>query len=1040
MIARLFLLTNPDIMKKFLLGFLVFAMAMPFASAQHKEVSGKITASADGQPIVGATVQDKASGQFAISDDKGVYHVFVSEKSTELTVMCLGYKDKIVQISGNVINVALDTDALSIDETMVIAYGQGKKSTFTGSASVVKKEELQRVSSSNISQSLQGLSSGVQVINSSGQPGDSGTIMIRGIGSMNASSSPLWVVDGVPYSGYINAIAPTDIESMTVLKDASATSLYGSRAANGVIIVTTRSGRSEEGKISFKSSIGFSSLAVDLPAELTPAQFSEATWMAIYNEQRYIKNMDAADAAAYATANTATEMKINPWSSSTPVGLDGKVAPDAKLLWSGAWRDETMKSRPRQEYNVDFSGKKGSTSYFFSGGYLNDKGIYTTQQFERITGRANVSTKVKNWFEFGTNTSFAHSLTDAPAGSDVVWMLRTIPSIYSIYLRDASGNLILDGNGDKIYDYGNDRVGWSGWNVLGDAKYNTYKTYVDNISNRDYIEVTFMPTLKFRSTLSIDYYLTSYHGYTNADYGYMAGRGSAYKSYDRNVATTLTNVLNYNQSFGKHTVGITLGEENFSRHVTGMSGGKEDFPFSGLTELSSAATMTSLSSYIDDYRLLSFFSRAEYDFDNKYYISASLRTDGSSKFSPSSRWGTFWSVGASWRINKENWLADVSWLDNLKLRASYGAVGNDGLSSWYCYQGLYASGYNNNGKAGVLISRLPNETLKWETNLQANVGLDFSIFNRLSGALEVYNRSSKDLLFTMPMAPSTGFSGIDRNIGNVRNYGVELQLNWIVMDRDNFRWNMDFNLTHYENRITKLPQKEMNAGYFKWREGQSRYNYWGAEFAGVNPENGMPQYWKNVYELDENGEKQIVDRVITENVSDVTSDDQKQYLGDAIPDLFGSWTNTFNFYGVDLSFMWYYSLGGMMCDNDYWQSMIYRQGYSYHPDVFNTWSETNKDASLPLFYRGQQSTFSSQYLYKNSFLRLRNVTLGYTLPKKALNKMHFDQLRIYAQIDNYLTFGSAAKRGTDPEQSVSGGTGNRFPATKSVTFGLQFTF
>lgn len=1033
-------------MKKFLIGFLMFALAMPFASAQHKEVSGTVLSSADGTPVVGATVQDKTSGQFSISDEQGAFHLLVSDKSTELTVMCLGFKDHIAKLTGDKMRVELDPDVLSIDETMVIAYGQGKKSTFTGSASVVKKEELQRVTSSNISQSLQGLSSGVQVINNSGQPGDGGTIMIRGIGSMNASSQPLWVVDGVPYSGYVNAIAPSDIESMTVLKDASATALYGSRAANGVIIVTTRQGRSEEGKISFKTSIGFSSLAVDLPREATPGEYAELTWKALYNEARYFGvgeagKMSEADAAAYATGNVVNTIKINPFNTNTPVGLDGKVDPSAKLLWYGHWRDETMKSRPRQEYNIDFSGKKGNTAYFFSGGYLNDKGVFTTQQFERFNGRVNVTTKIKNWLEFGTNSSFTHSKTDSPAGDGVVWMLRAMPTNNNIYKRNpTTGELILDANGKRIYEYGSDRAAWAGWNVLADAEYNDYKSYTDNITTRDFLEITFLPTLKFRSTVSIDYYLNNYDGYTNADYGSMAGRGSADKSYERNVAVTSTNVLNYNQSFGKHTVGVTLGEENFKRQTKGMRASKQDFPFSGLKELSAAATVNNATSYMDNYRLLSFFSRAEYDFDNKYYISASLRADGSSKFSKDSRWGTFWSVGASWRLNKENWLSDVRWIDNLKLRASYGAVGNDNLSSWYCYQGLYASGYNNFGKAGVMISRLSNEGLKWETNLQANLGLDFSLFNKLSGAFEIYSRSSKDLLFTLPMAPSTGFSGIDRNIGNVRNQGLELQLNWIVMDHEKFKWNMDLNLTHYVNEITKLPQDEMNAGYFKWKKGESRYNYWGPKWAGIDPETGMNQYWKNVYERDAEGNKVLVDRVITTAVSDVTGDDQKQYLGNALPKLFGSWTNNFSFYGVDLSFMWYFSLGGYICDTNYIDSVTYRRDMGFNPDALKSWSETNRDAKLPIFHSTQSSTFSSQYLYKNSFLRLRNVTLGYTLPKSVLNKVHFDTFRVYAQLDNFFTCGSAKNRGTDPEQDVSGNTAYRFPATKTVSFGVQFTF
>lgn len=1027
-------------MKKLLLSFIVLVFCVHFAIAQERTVTGIITSSDDGLPVPGATIQDAVSGNYAISDADGKFSIIVSQKAQTINIMCLGFRDYVAQITNGMLAITMEADIMSLDETMVIAYGQGKKTSFTGSASVLKKEDIQKIPTSNVSSALQGLSTGVQVINNSGQPGDGGSVIIRGIGSMNASSSPLWVVDGVPYGGYVNAISTSDIESMTVLKDASATALYGSRAANGVIVITTKQGRSEEGKISFRTNIGFSKLAVDLPRELTPQEFTELTWKGLY-EEALNSGYTTSEAAGMATSNTANELKINPWNTTTPVGLDGKLVPGTKLNFSGDWREETLQSRPRQEYNIDFSGKKGTTQYFFSGGYVNDKGIFTTQKFERITGRANVSTKIKNWLELGTNTSFSHSLTDAPAGESTVWFLRTIPSIYPIYEWDyTNGQYKTDAAGKKIYDYGNDRAGWIAWNVLADAEYNKYVTKVDNISTRDYAEITFIPQLKFRTTLSLDYYLNKYDGYTSADYGFMAGRGAATKSYDRSVSTTWTNLLSYNQTFGKHTLGVMLGEESYSRNVTGVSASREGFPFGGLYELSSAATMTGSTSYTDTYNLLSFFSRVEYDYDNKYYVSGSLRTDGSSRFSSSSRWGVFWSAGASWRISNENFLKDVKWIDNLKLRASYGAVGNDGLSSWYCYQGLYATGYNDYGKAGVMISRLPNETLKWETNLQLNVGVDFAFFNKLTGSFEFFNRKSKDLLFTMPMALSTGFSGIDRNIGDVQNQGVELQLSWLVFNNKNFRWNMDFNLTHYENTVTKLPQEEMNSGYYKWREGESRYNFWGADYAGINPDNGNEQYWMNVYETNADGERYVKERVLTENTADVTGDDQKKYLGDAIPDLFGAWTNSFTFFGVDLSFMFYYSIGGKLCDNDYWQMMTYRQGYSYHPDVLNSWSEDNKTSSLPRFYKGKNSVFSSQYLYDNTFVRLRNLTIGYTLPSRILKKMKFDNFRIYVQGDNLLTFGSAAQRGTDPEQSISGTTSNRFPTTKSVSFGLQFTF
>ncbi|MBQ0043883.1 MAG: TonB-dependent receptor [Bacteroidales bacterium] len=1031
-------------MKKFILGILAVVLFSVAASAQTRTLTGSVKSAADGSPLVGATLQDKATGQFAITDLDSNFKITVSEKSTSLLVMNLGFRDYNATIGkSDVLNIALEPDALMLDETMVIAYGQGKKTSFTGSASVVKKEDLQKIATSNVTQALQGLSAGVQVINNSGQPGDSGSITIRGIGSMNASSSPLYVVDGVAYSGYINAIAPSDIESMTVLKDASATALYGSRAANGVIVITTKKGQNENGKVSFRATVGFASLAVPLPRQLSPNEFAQVTWRSLYNAN-IDSGMSPEEAGAQAAIVTPNEIKILPWATRNIIDANGNpLVTDKDLLWYGDWRHETMRSRPRQEYNVDFSGKKGETNYFFSAGYLNDKGIFTTQEFDRISGRSNVSTKVKPWLEVGSNTSFSHSVTDSPAGDSVVWFLRTVPTVNSIYQYDYNtGAYAKDGAGNYIYNYGLDNAGWAGWNVLADAAYNNNKSTADQISTRNYIDAQIIPGLNFRSTISIDYYISKYDSYASAEYGYTAGEGgNAYKSYDRNVATTWTNLLTFNRAFGQHNLGILLGQESYMRDVTGLSASRKGFPFAGLTELSSAATSVDSSSYTDKYRLLSFFSRLEYDYADKYYVSASLRSDATSRFSPQSRWGMFWSAGASWRINNEDFLKDVRWIDNLKLKASYGAVGNDGLNSWYCYQGLYATGYNDLNNAGVVISRLPNNGLKWETNLQLNVGIDFALFRKLTGSVEFFDRKSKDLLFTMPMAPSTGFGGVDRNIGDVSNYGVEVNLDYAVFNNQNFQWNMNFNLTHYENVITSLPQAEINADVFKWREGQSRYNFWGAKYAGVNPANGNDQYWRNIFDTDEDGKRVIVDRVLTESTADVTSDEQKQYLGSSLPDVFGGFTNNFRFYGIDLSVMLYYSIGGLLYDTDYSQMVNYRTGFSLHPDALSkTWTPENPNAELPRLNKNAQDTFSDKYLYNNSFLRLRNVTLGYTLPRKALDKMHMDQLRFFVQGDNLLTFGSAAKRGTDPEQSVSGTTSNRFPTTKNVTFGVQVTF
>ena len=1025
-------------MRKLLILFAVLCTQLLYA--QDKTVTGVVVSSEDGSPMIGVAVMDKVSMNGVITDFDGKFSITVPTKSKVLQFSYVGFKTKEQAISGKTMKVEMTPDVVNLEEVMVVAYGTGKKSSFTGSATVVKKESLEKVKVSNVTQALQGQSSGVQVINNSGEPGAEASIMIRGIGSMNASSSPLYVVDGTAYNGYINAINPNDIESMTVLKDASATALYGSRAANGVIMITTKKGASEKGQINFRSTWGFTSLAVDLPRALTPQEFTELAWTGIMNG--YMDNgMSATDAAKLATDNLANELKINPWNMDKPVGLDGKLDPNAKLKFSGDWRDALLKSRLRQEYTIDFSGKSQKSDYFISAGYLNDKGVFSTQEYERFSVRGSMNYDVKKWMKVGLNANLSHSKRIMSAGSDVVWFLRTMPSIYPIYVWDeATQGYKTDSNGDYILDYGDNRMSWAGWNPLADAKYNPSPWYHDDASLRTYFEIKFLPELTWRTNISLDYYLYHSDGYVNSEYGFAAGYGGeAYKDMQRGISYTINNLLTYNKTFGDHTINALLGQEAYARDTKALSASKRGFPFNGLTEINSASEMNSMGSWKDEYRLLSWFSRLEYDYANRYYVSASYRTDGSSRFHPDSRWGNFWSVGASWRISNEKFMEPYSeWLDNLKLKASYGAVGNDNLGTLYAYQGLYATGMNNYNQAGVMISRLPNKTLKWETNLQFNVGLDFAMFNKFSGTIEYFKRKSKDLLFTMPMAPSTGFGGIDRNIGDVQNYGIEFTLNYVPFSSKDFTWTIDLNGTSYKNKITKLPQEEMNAGYFKWREGESRFNFWGAEYAGVNPETGNDQYWMVV-----DKEDGTTERVKTEDYNAVSSDKHKKYLGDALPKLFGGLTNSFQFKGIDFSFMIYYSLGGKLYDGDYAQAMAYRQGYSLHPDMLDAWTPENKNAKLPRFsttYGNYMGSYSSKFLYDNTFFRLRNITLGYTLPKSLTSKFLINSLRVFAQADNILTTGNAQKRGTDPEQSIDGIAGNRFPVTKSVSFGLQLNF
>lgn len=1022
-------------MKNLYLTLAVLLIGCQFAIAQNRQIKGKVTDSS-GLPMPGVTVM--ATRVIATTTNiEGAFRLDVPNDVKELTFTFIGMKNLRVPVS-NDMQVKMQEDVKQLDEVMVTAYGTSKKSSYTGSAAVVKSDKLEKIQTANVTQALQGMASGVQVINNNGAPGSDAKIIIRGIGSMNASSDPLYVVDGVAFSGYLNSINSSDIESMTVLKDASATALYGSRAANGVIMITTKKGKNEKGSVNFKATFGFSDLAVTLPERMNPQDFYELNWEAIRNG-KMDGGMTAENAAMEASNTVVSQLKVNPFSVDKPIGVDGKLLPDAQLLYQGDWSDELLKSRMRQDYTIDFSGQTGKVNYFISGGYLNDKGVFSTQKYERFSGRANINSQVKEWLEVGLNTSLSHSIQYSPEPS--VSLLRSMPSIYPVYeWDDATEDYRLDNNGNKIYDYGSNRVAWIGLNPLADKAYNNTHYENDNVSARAYVGIKFTDYLSFKTNFSVDYVTANAHSYINSTYGFAAGKGGiGYKNNDRTMAYTVNNILTFDKTFGSHHVNVLIGQEAHKWRYNNLMAEREGFPFMGLEELASAATMTGSNSYVDNYRLLSWLGKVDYDFADKYYISGSFRTDGSSRFHPDNRWGKFWSVGASWRMSNEAFLKDITWLDNLKLKASYGGVGNDQINL-YAYQGLYMTGLDDYSYPGVFISRLPNTGLKWESNMQFNVGADIRVFDRLELSFEWFKRKSKDLLFPQPMAPSTGIASIDRNIGNVQNTGFEIQFNATAINMKNFRWSIDLNATHYKNKITKLPQKAMNQGYFKWQEGESRYNFWGPEWAGVNPETGNGQWWKNIYEVNTAGEQIVKERIKTENFSDVSGDDQKKYLGDAIPKLFGGFTNTFYSYGVDLSIFLYYSIGGKLYDDDYSSMMGQRWGHSYHKDMQNRWTPENKNSDIPRLstaYSNSLNTYSSRFLYNNSFLRLRNVSLGYTFPKAMTENVGISTLRLFVQGDNLLTFGKAKRRGTDPEQSFSGTTNNRFPTVKTVSFGVQ---
>ncbi len=1029
--------------KSLVFTLLLLCFFVQVVLAQSREITGVVTCSEEGTSLPGVTVLVRGTNLATITNAAGEYSISVPETAQYLDFSFVGYRsqERAIPAQVSIVNVALAPDLLLLEEVMVVAYGTTRRSTYTGSASVVSGDKIERIQTSNVTRALQGVSSGVQVLNTTGRPGSSGDIRIRGVGSLYASSAPLYVVDGVPFSGSISSLSTSDIESVTILKDATAAALYGSRAAGGVIMITTKSGSTDRPRIQFTSTLGTVNMAVPYPNRADARQYFELTWESIYNGQLDV-GATPEEAAQYATANVISTLNINPFDTPEPFTADGRIRPDANLLFEADWDGELIQPQLHQEYTLSASGTahEGRTQYYISANYMNDPGVFTVQQFERFTGRVNASSKVRDWLEIGTNTSIAHGVEPFSAGA--VWFMRSLPPIYPVWEYDFDARQYRrDDEGNKIFDYGAYRREWSMWNPLADAEYNRTLFWYDNVTSRTFADIDILPGLNLRSSFSVDYAINWDQSYVNPTYGYMAGRGGASKTNQRTFAFTQNNILSYQRTVADvHNFNVMGGMEVHQWRRNYVSASREGFPFIGLYELASAATITGAWSYEDNYRLVSYLSRAEYNYDNRYYISGSFRTDGSSRFHPDTRWGNFWSTGASWRISEEDFMRDIGWIDNLQLRASYGAVGNDRISL-YAYQGLFATGMNDGTHPGMLVSRLPTPDLKWETNLQFNVGLNFRFFDRVDGSLEYFIRDSQDLLFARPLPMSTGFGSVDANIADVRNKGFELDVYVLVMNTDRFRWDIDFNASHYQNIITSLPQERVG----NWIEGVSMYEFFMPEWAGVNPETGNSQWWKNVFQtddtgsfvLDDEGEKIIIGREKTENYAEVGAQDQRDYYGNSIPDLYGGLVNNFRYRNFELSVFLYYSIGGKLYDSDYAGMMSNRAGFAYHEDMLGRWTPDNPDSEKPRISAQQAAymgSYSTRFLFDNTFLRLRNISLGYHVPTGRLG---FENLYVYVQADNMLTFGSAASRGTDPEQSFGGTTGHRLPPLRSFSFGLR---
>ncbi|MBP5337182.1 MAG: TonB-dependent receptor [Bacteroidales bacterium] len=1035
-------------------------------SAQNVTVSGVVRDASNGEPVPAASVVLKGSVRTGVvSDIDGAYSITVPTGST-LVFSSIGYKNQEIAVNERgTVNVALEPDAESLSDVLVVAYGTAKKESFTGSAQTIKSEQIEKRTVANVTKALDGLAAGIQTTSGSGQPGAGATVRIRGFGSINASSSPLYVVDGVPYDGSISALNPNDIESMTVIKDASAGALYGARGANGVVIVTTKRGGEGRAKVSLKANVGVSSRALPRYDVLSGREWTEDVYYMYKNDylaEGYSSivagQMAAAAMSSGADAIFGTNEKYNPFTKPVTEMFDhttGKIYDDVTARWDDDWLDlSTNKAPVRQEYQMTVTGGNKANQYMFSLGYLNEDGLVKMTSFERFSGRANVQSQITNWFKTGLNVNFAHNTTNSTSlGSgqsssssynNVFYTCQLMPSVYPMYARNADGSYVLDANGEKVYDWGEDRPAGAsaGWNPLANLIDDKYLGASDNLSGRTNIELGgleqgVLAGLKFSVNLGFDLVNSKSKTYYNPFFGNAVSKnGLAEIENGRTFSYTFNQLLTYDRTFGKHHLDLLAGHEAYAYEYQYLMGYKSGFPFGGLYELAPATTLEDTNSYTNEYRVESWLSRINYDFADKYYISASYRRDGSSRFHKDYRWGDFWSVGASWRVSQENFLKGVNWINNLTLKASYGVQGNDNLGSLYAWQAFYDLGFPNGANPGAVVSSLESKELKWEKNRNLNVGIEARLFGRLSATIEYYNRYTEDMLMEYPMAVSLGFSGYNKNIGNMQNSGLEISLSGDIIRTENAHWTMTWMGSTVHNKVLHLADKpEIVTGNYIIKEGETLYSFYLPESAGVDPATGAKLYW--VWDNDENGNPG--DKYITDDYQKASK--CKRVIGSRMPALYGSWSNDVHIGNFDFSLMTTWSIGGKINDGVY-RGLLYSTyiGQAGHVDRLKAWKQPGDVTSIPKIeaHGSARVALTDDELFDASYFAIKNISLGYTIPAKALQAVKIESIRVYASADNIKLF--SALKGMDPQYNFTGGTGYSYTPTRTISLGVDINF
>ena len=1053
-------------MKKILLlALAVLTVNVAFAQTR---ITGKVTSSQDGAPIPFASVIVKGTMNGVATSDNGEYILENVPSNATLVVSSIGFVNAEIPVGGRTrIDVVLSPDAEALEEVMVVAYGTAKKGTYTGAASVVRQESIKDVPTVSFEQALTGKVAGMQITTTSGQAGSGSAVRIRGIGSMNASNAPLYVVDGVPVvsgstgqmSDYLytsnnvmSTLNQSDIESITVLKDAAASALYGSRAANGVILINTKRGKIGRPTVSFKASVGITpSWATDNYETASPQDNVDMLYQ-IFWDYRTQQGRTPADASAYSLRQLNSKWNRFGYTFSKPdterygnikieALLDGqlkRVDDQGNLIYFD-WDDAYFRTAVYQTYDVSVSGGTDNSTYYTSFSYTKDQGRIYVNEFDRLSGRVNLNQKVGKYFELATNISVSH--TDQSGYNDS----RSTTANYFMQTR----NLLWPVYWPDDYKTGGPWTARYQSLAQNNIYYNDYwdnSTKTLKLAISETATVKFTDWLNFRTVFSYDDTRVRDHIYYSAQhFSGSSVNGSVSEMMTDYTKLVSSSTLNFAKEFGKHSVSALLGfeaERNWTEYIRATG---NDLSTSSLTTVYTAGTKDS-NAYAWGNSMMSILSRAEYNYDNRYYASASFRRDGSSRLGASARWGNFWSVAGSWRISNEAFMQDQDVISNLRLRASYGVNGTL-PSSNYGWRSLAAYGYPYMTKPGGALANAADANLSWETSYTMNFALEFGLFdNRLNGTVEFFNRDSKDLLQDVPISYVTGFGSTLKNIGSINNNGWEVELNGDIIRNSDFRWSAGLNATFLKSKVVELYDGEDIIWYdptgsdarakFIYREGESTLAFWGYEWAGVEKATGLNIWYSN----NDNSDTKLNGRNVVYNFSDA----DEIVIGNAIPFAYGGINTDLEWKGLTFGLNFIYKLGGHlydgawkdMADDGYYWNRIRGQLY-----FENMWTDYNTDGTEPKIL-GTDPTDSMQkstrHLHNASFLRLKTITLGYRLPNKWISKVGLSSARVYFNGGNLLTF--SKYKIADPEVNHYGTRGWETPIGKTYTFGLEISF